>query len=77
MPRLPPPPYCLQLLFCRMGSEESPTPSGAPAGGATAAEAFPLGEGGDKEKAEEKEVYAETEQSEKLRLQAEKLTLQV
>lgn len=63
-----------------MASDESPTPSGAPTGGATAEEAIYLGGGGGKErKEEEKEEveYAETEQSEKLRLTAEKLTLQV
>lgn len=66
-----------------MASEESPGPSGGSggAGAAAAAEAVPPdastedGAGGDVTKAEE--VLAETEQSEKLRLTAEKLKLQV
>lgn len=66
-----------------MASEESPGPSGGSggAGAAAAAEAVPPdasaedGAGGDATKAEE--VLAETEQSEKLRLTAEKLKLQV
>eukprot|EP00904_Undaria_pinnatifida_P008140 jgi/Undpi1/4456/HiC_scaffold_17.g07810.m1 len=68
-----------RLTKSTMASDESPTPSGAPTGGATAEEAIYLGGGGGKErKEEEKEEveYAETEQSEKLRLTAEKLTLQ-
>lgn len=64
-----------------MASEESSSSSG---GGATAAEAVPpdadnkdAGAGQGVEGGEEKEVLAETAQSEKLRLTAEKLKLQV
>lgn len=59
----------------RMASEESSSASG---GGATAAEAIPPEDGGAGEgNGGAKEVLAETAQSEKLRLTAEKLKLQV
>lgn len=71
-----------------MASEESPSPSGGSGAGAAAAaaaeavppdasaEAVAAGAGGG-EVAKMEEVLAETEQSEKLRLTAEKLKLQV